>query len=143
VELSQEQQKLVARLSTPDTFTLIMAEDEESGAGQFVRIELWNYHTLGTCFKFVNGEFRGVDEAKELTEPTDFAGFTPDQFSRDMTIEDVNAPVGDIPQAGADVVPEIMEGAEIYVYEQGLLVAFVEGQLAYVTTQPVFPTGGE
>jgi len=139
--LSPDQQRLVDRLSHPHTFSLIMDRDEdvESGGTKAVRLEIWNYHTLGTCFTFIDGTFQGVDAAREISGG-EYPPLHPEQFSEEMTVAEVNELLGDIPYAGAAPVPEIFAGAEIYVYEQGLVIAIVDGRLAYASTEWAPPT---
>ncbi|MHB1296004.1 MAG: zinc ribbon domain-containing protein [Anaerolineae bacterium] len=133
VALSSEQQTLVDRFSYPDTFTLLLDPDAMGQAGEPSRLELWNYHVFGTCFKFADGRFRGIDAAKESAEAGN-ALLRPDQFHSAMSLEDVNQVVGDIPRVGAEVAPEVAEGFDVYVYDQGLVVGFLHGRLAYAST---------
>lgn len=137
--LSDAQRRLVERLSHPDTFSLVVGVDTATGNTAPVRLEAWNYHTLGTCFTFVDGGFEGVDEAREITGG-EYSPLRPETFYGDMTLQQVNEVLGDIPYAGAAPVPEVFSGAQIYVYEQGLVVAIVDGKLAYASTEWALPT---
>jgi hypothetical protein len=135
VILSGDQQRLVERFSYPDTFTLVLDREALTQPGEPARLELWNYHTYGTCFKFADGAFRGIDSAS--SDEVGVALFRPDQFHGDMSLDDVNQVVGDLPRYGAAVAPPIASEVELYIYDQGLVVGLLHGKLMYATTEPL------
>ena len=72
-----------------------------------------------------------------LPEAVSFPPLKPEQFHDAMTLPDVASLVGDRPRAGGRLAPGLMDDAEVFTFDQGLLVGLQGGRLAYVLTRPL------
>jgi hypothetical protein len=136
VEFSAEQRRLLNRFSAPDTFVLSMGMDTIAESPQFVRSEQWNYHDFGAGFNFRNGKFDEYDSGIDFEAKPSFSKFRPNQFVENMTLQDINALVGDVPQIEAEYVPNLVKNAKVYIYAEGLVVGIQDGKVIYVCSLP-------
>lgn len=146
-EYTHEQKRVLAEFGPPETFTLIYvselptgtAGDEESPV---VRMETWEYPTLGAAFAFRNGEFLRRWRVAIPDVPLEYPALRPDLFVAGMEADDVSNLLDDEPDTVATLFPEAFEGLETHEWAGQLAVGFQDGGLVTVETFPVL-AGGE
>jgi hypothetical protein len=74
---------------------------------------------------------------------THYPKLRPEEFARDMSVEDVVKIIGAAPTKAADIAPDIFKGLEVYVFGDQVMAEFDNGRLVGAQTTPVIPTGGK
>lgn len=75
-ELSEDQQKVVDKISWPDYFLIIFSVKDPKN-----KIEVWNYEELGFRLAFVNGNLKKKEEIRKPIAEGDFVNLKPNQFN--------------------------------------------------------------
>ena len=94
--LSPEQKSGLDSYGAPEAFTILFYEEETPDREiQTVRLETWDYYSLGIGLTFINGELVSEDaiEAGDLG-PLSRQPYNPAMFSAFMSLEDVVAAAG-------------------------------------------------
>jgi len=146
--LSADQRRVVAAFGPPQTFSVICATDpknDDLGKDGFPihRVETWSYHELGAQFFFRDGRATGETRTPVVPAGTHYPKLRPEEFARDMSVEDVVKVIGAAPTKAADIAPDIFKGLEVYVFGDQVMAEFDNGRLVGVQTTPVIPTGGK
>jgi hypothetical protein len=126
-----DRQTVVAELGLPQTFRIAFGWDEN---GVPVRYETWTYFDYLTDFAFVDGtlvESEALEPVDELlVAPT---WYSPFDFAGDMTLEQVEALLGEGELAQVSVPPELGADMALHAGEQ-VVLGFAAGKLEYVET---------
>ena len=143
VELAKDQQEMVEELGHPDSFTLIIVEEDEN-PGIWHRMESWDYYKLETSFSFVDGTLSGSYDIKDFPSFTLLPNiYTPEQFENGMRLQEVEKKIiADRPFGKVDLQKEILPEAKILGTEQ-LIMGFIGDMLVYVETLPLLLEGQE
>jgi len=126
-----DRQTVVAELGLPQTFDIAFGWDEN---GDAVRYETWTYFDYLTDFVFVDGtlvESEALDPVEELLVAPMW--YSPWDFSGDMTLEQVEALLGEGELARVGVPPELGEDMAFFAGEQ-IVFGFAGDKLEYVET---------
>lgn len=136
-ELAKDQQEMVEELGHPDSFTLIMVEEDEK-PGIWHRMESWDYYELEASFSFVDGTLSGSHDIKDFPSFTLLPNiYTPEQFENGMRLQEVKEKIiADRPFGETDLQKEILPEARIVGAEQ-LILGFMGDILVYVETLPL------
>ena len=135
--LSFDQKELIKAYSFPDTFTITYAWDERQNPSIPLRVEIWKYASRNVAFTFIDGKLSGYDRHKAPQDVKSYPPYRPQQFSAGMTLQQLSALVGATPLTGGRLNPNVLEDAEVFVYEHGLTVGFHKGKCCYVSTVPL------
>jgi hypothetical protein len=128
---ADDRQTVVAELGLPQTFDIAFGWDEN---GVPVRYETWTYFDYLTDFGFVDGmlvESEALEPVDELLVAPMW--YSPFDFSGGMTLEQVEALLGEGELAQVSVPPEWGEDMAFCAGEQ-IVFGFAEGKLEYVET---------
>jgi hypothetical protein len=126
-----DRQTVVAELGLPQTFDIAFGWDEN---GDAVRYETWTYFDYLTDFVFVDGtlvESEALEPVEELLVAPMW--YSPLDFTGDMTLEQVEALLGEGELAQVSVPPELGEDMAFFAGEQ-IVFGFAGGKLEYVET---------
>lgn len=131
--LSPEQESNLLSYGYPDGFTILFYEEETPEREiQTVRLETWEYYTLGLGLTFINGDLISQDPVEwDSQVPVIPAPYKPEQFSAFMDLVDVIT-VGEI--ATYIEVPlnnELLEKGVLY-YADSLSFGLQEDKLVYL-----------
>lgn len=131
--LSPEQEAQLSAYGYPEAFTILFY-DEETTAGTIepVRLEAWEYYSLGFGLTFINGELVGEDPI-DIPDPgaLEPLPYTPDQFTSYMSLEEVIAAAGIDSYVEIPLEKEFLEGAASY-FANSLAFGLKEDELIYV-----------
>jgi hypothetical protein len=140
LELSAQQNQLVAEFGPPDSFVLAFMRDAGDSSASGSRMETWQYHDLRTAFSFVDGRFLSSEPLANLPPRAIPQAFRPEQFLDGMSWEEVRSLVGESDFAtldAADLAPGIEELRGItFVASRDALFGFGPVGLAYVQAVP-------
>jgi hypothetical protein len=128
---ADDRQTVAAELGLPQTFDIAFGWDE---SGVSVRYETWTYFDYLTDFVFVDGvlvESEALDPLDELLVAPMW--YSPFDFSAGMTLEQVEALLGEGELAQVSVPPELGEDMAFCAGEQ-IVFGFAGGKLEYVET---------
>ena len=134
--LSAEQRRLMSRFGYPDSFVIIFSKDDPSRPEKRMKYEIWRYYDKFTGFFFLDGRFAGTENLEKLPEGSIVPRYRPDSFHEGMKPEDLSALFRGISQSRVKVVPELLEEADVYSYEQ-ILIGFQKNRLIYVESVPL------
>jgi hypothetical protein len=138
--LSAEQRRLMSRFGYPDSFVIIFSKDDPSRPEKRMKYEIWRYYDKFTGFFFLDGRFAGTENLEKLPEGSIIPRYRPDSFHEGMKPEDLSALFRGISQSRVKVVPELLEEADVYSYEQ-ILIGFQKNRLIYVESVPLIRGG--
>ena len=131
--LSPEQEDNQLSYGYPEGFTILFYEEETPRQGiQTVRLETWEYYSLGFSLTFINGEMVANDpldwdKGISVIPPP----YTPDQFWAFMNLEEVIAAGGLATYIEVPLNKELMEEGTLY-YADSLTFGLQEDQLVYI-----------
>jgi hypothetical protein len=131
--LSPEQETNLNSYGYPEAFTILFYEEETPDQGvQPVRLETWDYYTLGIGLTFINGELIAEDPL-EVDDPGLLAPlpYTPEQFSAFMSLDDVIAAAGIESYIEVPLDKELMDEGILY-YADSLSFGLQDNQLVYI-----------
>lgn len=131
--LSLEQETNLNSYGYPESFTILFYEEETPDQGvQTVRLETWEYYTLGIGLTFINGELIS-DDPLEITDLGTLAPqpYFPEQFSAFMSLADVIAAAGLDTYIEVPLNKELMDEGILY-YADSLSFGVQENQLVYI-----------
>jgi hypothetical protein len=134
--LSEEQRRLMSRFGYPDSFVIIFSNDDPSRPERRMKYEIWRYYDKFTGFFFLDGRFAGSENLEKLPEGSIIPRYRPDSFHEGMKPEDLSVLFRGISQSRVKVVPELLEEADVYSYEQ-ILIGFQKNRLIYVESVPL------
>ena len=131
--LSPEQKSELDSYGDPEAFTILFYEEETPDQGiQTVRLETWDYYSLGIGLTFINGELVSEDplEVGDLgsLSPQPYA---PAMFSAFMSLEDVVAAAGINSYVEIPLNKEVMHKGILY-YADSLSFGLQGDQLIYI-----------
>ena len=129
VELSADQQDLVASFGQPDIFRLTMIDD--------LRHEIWTYYQMERNYIFINGQFVEDQIIEDVGEDFQFPQFKPTHFKAGMSSEEVEKILGEHSAEG-EIDPQILENAKIYDFYDQIKAGFKDDKLIFIQTLPVF-----
>ena len=139
VTLSAQQQFLVEDLGWPDAFTIT---EVESGEGDRVRVEIWQYYKNNSSFTFTDGEFRRDEKVDPMY--TDFISTPhhPDQFPLGASPEQIQSLLTGHNLEKIEESSAIMDDVQFYVCQQ-LILSFYNDSLFNVEALAFAPDGGD
>lgn len=131
--LSSQQESGLGSYGYPEAFTILFYEEETPGQGvKTVRLETWEYYSLGIGLTFINGELVSEDlleiDALGTLAPLPY---TPEQFWAFMSLEEVIAAAGIDTYIEVPLHKELMEEGVLY-YANSLSFGLQDDQLVYV-----------
>lgn len=132
-QLSGEQSALVREIGYPESFILLFYEEEAlDGSLEIVRLETWTYYTEGESYTFVNGDLDRSDSVNpgELGSLAPLP-YVPEQFSANMSRDDVLAAAGVEDFIEVPLEKEYLEDGDLY-YADALAFGLVDGELRYL-----------
>jgi hypothetical protein len=131
--LSPGQENALLSHGYPEAFTILFYEEETPQQDiQTVRLETWEYYTLGIGLTFINGELVSEDPIEwDSQVPVIPAPYTPEQFSAFMNLEDVIAAGGIQSYIEVPLNKELMDKGVLY-YAESLSFGLQEDQLVYI-----------
>ncbi len=132
-QLSADQSDLILKQGYPEAFTILFYEDDdENGALQDVRQELWEYYQAGESYTFLNGELTSVDPLDVGdVGPLSAQPYLPEQFAAGMDMEDVLVAAGVDSFIEVPLEEQFLKGGKLY-YGESLAFGMVDGQLRYL-----------
>ena len=111
-KLSTDQKKLVSLIGYPDVFTVIFDEENNN-----IRLEIWIYEALSSSYNFIDGVFRGREKNITAELEPDKYNIKPDDFSYEMTPDQVNNLIG---ESGVEAVLPETE-LKLLIFGNGLI----------------------
>lgn len=131
--LSPEQESNRLSYGYPDGFTILFYEEETpSQEIQTVRLETWEYYTLGFGLTFINGDLVSEDPVDwDSPAPLIPAPFKPEQFSAFMDLADVIAAGEITAYIEVPLNQGLMEKGVLY-YADSLSFGLQEDKLVYL-----------
>jgi hypothetical protein len=131
--LSEEQNSSVLSHGYPEAFTILFYEEEAPNGGiQNVRLEIWDYYSLGFGLTFINGELVAEDAIEWNNQANVVpAPYYPEQFSMFMELADVITAAGLRTYIEIPLDQELMESGKLY-YAESLSFGLQENQLVYL-----------
>jgi hypothetical protein len=132
-QLSQEQSDLLQEKGYPEAFILLFYDEEApDGSLQGVRQEIWEYYNDEESYTFINGQLTGVEELPSLVVGTLAPlSYVPEQFSANMSRDDVLAAAGVDDFIEVPLEKEYLEKGDLY-YAESLAFGLVDGELRYL-----------
>jgi hypothetical protein len=131
--LSPDQETYLLSYGYPQSFTILFYEEETANQGiQTVRLETWDYYTLGVGLTFINGALTSEDTiAWDSSDPLVPLPYMPEQFSAFMGLEEVIAAAGLDTYIEVPLNKELMQAGTLY-YAESLSFGLQDDQLVYV-----------
>lgn len=136
VSLSSQQQELVNKFGQPTTFILVFGEELIDDEFKRVRYEIWNYNQYGRRFRFIDGEFKAVEDIRPIKE-AQYPTLRPSMFEEGITLEDIKKVVKIEPNMMTELDPELIPNAKGYNFAGQLAVGVHEGKVVFIQTYPV------
>ena len=137
--LSPEQEVNLASYGNPEAFTILFYEEETADQGvQTVRLETWEYYTLGVGLTFINGELVAEDPL-EIGDIGVLAPlpYTPELFRAFMSLGDIIAAAGIDTYIEVPLNKELMDEGKLY-YADSLSFGLQDNQLVYIEALALF-----
>lgn len=131
--ISQVQSDQINSLGYPDAFTILFYEEETTSHEiQTVRLETWDYYTLGIGLTFLNGEIVSEDSLKssDLGSVAPLP-YRPEQFSAFMELNQVVAATGIETYIEIPLDVEFLSNGILY-YADSVSFGMQDGQLVYL-----------
>lgn len=131
--LSPAQTDVLISRGYPEAFTLLFYEEESvDGSLQDVRLESWDYYSLGVGYTFINGDLTAED-ALDITEIGQLAPmpYYPEQFGAYMSLEEVLAAAALDTYIEIPLEKEFLEDGDLY-YGESITFGLVDGELRYL-----------
>lgn len=146
-QLTRDQKRVVSEFGYPDGFMVAFASDLATATPDdedppMVRMETWEYPTLGSAFSFRNGTFVSRTRIPVPKKPVSSPAIKPESLSFGMSPEDVEKVLGTEPDTTATMKPEMFEGAVIKTWRGQFAAAFADEKLVYAQSYPVIAKGG-
>lgn len=143
--LSPDQARVAEEFGLPRTFTLIIGEDadeilDDPDAPDH-RFEYWDYHDMGVRVVFRDGAVVATRSIEMLGPEYGYPAISPEWFAAGMTPDDVTAVMGVEPVAGGQLVPGVLDGYSMLIWDGVLAGSFAEGVLVSAETAPVEEAG--
>lgn len=140
-----DQAHLMREFGPPETFAITWVSDIETAAPEgedppVVRLETWDYPLLGSSFSFRDGVYLQRTKISVPKEDLAYAAVRPDSFTVGMSPDDVSKLLKIGHDRKAAVLPETLEGLEVYSWDNQVLCGFLEGKLVSVRTNAVVAT---
>lgn len=129
VKASRDQKTLIDGFGYPDTFVLAMDEKE--------RLEVWSYYGLERSYTFKNGTFINDQIIDSLESLEAYPKLRPTQFKKGLSLKEANEIIDSEPTAQSELVPAIVEEAQVYSYSDQVIVGLKENKVVFVQTLPV------
>ena len=144
IHLSLDQEKIVKKFGTPESFKLMIKIEYVNFVREVTRIEIWNYYSLKTSLAFIDGNFEAEEEIEDVPDWTLFPIiYRPEQFANEMSLEEVKKKIiGDKPFETMGVPKDLLPDAQLIGFEQ-IVLGFEQEKLTYVETIPLFPKEGK
>jgi len=100
-------------------------------------VEIWKYYGLERAYFFKNGVFINdqIIDPQESFEA--HPQLRPTQFEQGLELEEVNQMLKSSPDVQAKVIPAIVKEAEIYSYDEQLIIGVMDNKIVFVQTLPV------
>ena len=131
--LSPEQESSLLSIGYPQAFTILFYEEETpERVIRTVRLETWDYYTLGTGLTFINGELVSQDPIEwDSQDPVLPVPYLPEQFSAFMSLPDIISAAGIEAYIEIPLNKEVMEEGKLY-YAETLSFGLQDNQLVYI-----------
>jgi hypothetical protein len=145
--LTRDQQRVYQEFGPPQAFTLAFASDLATAtAGNkeppLVRMETWEYPTVGASFTFRNGVYKEWSKVAIPKQRLKSPALAPDAFIAGMTPGQVSRTVGAKPDTTAQVLAETVPGLTVESYRGQIAAGFQDGKLVTVRMIALVPSGG-
>ena len=131
--LSPEQEGNLISYGYPEAFTILFYEEETPDQGvQTVRLETWEYYTMGIGLTFINSKLVSEDPL-EIGDIGVLAPlpYTPELFSAFMSLDDVIAVAEIDTYVEVPLNKELMDEGKLY-YAESLSFGLQDNQLVYI-----------
>jgi hypothetical protein len=131
--LSKDQESSVLSYGYPEAFTILFYEEDAPDQGiQTVRLETWDYYTLGFGLTFINGEVIAEDDIEWNNQlPIVPSPYIPEQFNIFMELTDMIASAGLETYIEVPLNKEQMDTGTLY-YAESLSFGLHDNQLVYI-----------
>jgi hypothetical protein len=132
-ELSSDQETNLSLYGQPESFTILFYEEETPDQGiQTVRLETWDYYTLGIGLTFINGELVSEDPIDwGYQDPISPIPYSPEQFSAFMSLDEVLGAAGIDTYIEVPLNIELLDRGNLY-YADSLSFGMQDNQLVYL-----------
>jgi hypothetical protein len=145
--LTRDQQRVVQEFGPPQAFTLAFASDLATATvgnkePPLVRMETWEYPTVGASFTFRNGVYKEWSKVAIPKQPVKSPALRPDAFVAGMTPGQVSKVVGAKPDTTAQVLAKTVPGLTVESYRGQIAAGFQDGKLVTVRMLALIPGGG-
>lgn len=132
-ELSSDQETNLSSYGQPEAFTILFYEESNPDQEiQTVRLETWDYYSLGIGLTFINGELVSEDPIEwDNQDPIIPIPYSPEQFSAFMSLEDVIAAAGIDTYIEVPLNIELLDRGNLY-YADSLSFGMQDNQLVYL-----------
>jgi hypothetical protein len=131
--LSSTQKEKILNIGYPEAFTILFYEEKSIGGEiQTVRLETWDYYTLGIGLVFINGDLIAEDPLEvEIIGSLDSLPYFPEQFSAFMSLDDVVASAGLETYAEIPLDKNFLDGGVSY-FADSLTFGLKNDELYYI-----------
>jgi hypothetical protein len=142
--LSGDQLEFVKKFGPPEAFKIIIHQEQTDSSTTFSRYEIWDYFSFKTSIAFVDGEFAGDEEIKDIPDLMILpVMYRPEQFITAMSLDEVKKRIiGSQVYEKFKLPDDYLEDSLLIGLEQ-LVLGFERGKLTYAETIPLMSNEGK
>jgi hypothetical protein len=143
-QLSSDQLEFVKKFGPPEAFKIIVHIEHSDSPAKLSRYEIWDYFSLKTSIAFVDGEFAGDEELKDLPDLMILpVMYRPEQFISGMSLDEVKKTIiGNQVYEKLKLPDDYLEDSLLIGMEQ-LVLGFERGKLTYAESIPLMENEGQ
>lgn len=145
--LTPDQQRVMKEFGPPEAFTVAFVSDLETPTPEkkdppMLRLETWQYPSLGSEFSFRDGTFQRRAKIAVPKGALQTPALRPDAFAAAMSPDQVSKIVDSKPSRTATVLPDLFKGLEVQSYLGQVVAGYQDGKLVVIQVFPVTAKGG-
>lgn len=143
-QLSNDQLEFVKKFGPPDAFKIIIHQEQADSSAKLSRYEIWDYFSFKTSIAFVDGEFAGDEEIKDVPDVIMLpVMYRPEQFISEMSLDEVKKKI-----IGSQVyekfqLPDDYSEDSLLIGLEQLVLGFERGKLTYAESIPLMSNEGK
>ena len=143
-QLSGDQQEFVKKFGPPEAFKIIIHIEQADSSAKLSRYEIWDYFSFKTSIAFVDGEFAGDEELKDIQDLMILpVMYRPEQFISGMSLDEVKKRIiGNQDYEKFKLPNDYLEDSVLIGLEQ-LVLGFERGKLTYAESIPLMENEGK
>jgi hypothetical protein len=142
--LSSDQLEFVKKFGPPEAFKIIIHIEQTDSSEKLSRYEIWDYFSFKTSIAFVDGEFAGDEELKDIPDLMILpVMYRPEQFISGMSLDEVKKRIiGNQVYEKLKLPEDYLEESLLIGLEQ-LVLGFERGKLTYAESIPLMENEGQ